>query len=287
MNYVLVVIATILIAVEISISKWYQAVEGPTAEKGLQFNALVGLFMAILFWAYAGFKIQFSLYSMIFASCIALFTMSYTLIGFKMLNAGAMSYYSLFLMCGGMLLPYVFGVIFLNEELNWMRIVGVIVITLAIILSNKMGGIGRWMLLLAVCVFVINGFVSVFSKCHQINTTYPMVDIPIFVMYSGIMKCLLSGIALLCFRMRLHRKIQVCSRKGVALAALFAVASGVGFVFQLIGAAEIPATVLYPMITGGSIVFSTVFGWLFFKEKVSRVTIISTSLCMVGTLLFL
>mgnify|MGYP003291970998 CR=1 FL=1 len=45
------------------------------------------------------------------ATCAAL----YSLIGFRVLKAGNMSVYSMFLMSGGMLLPYVFGVLFLDE----------------------------------------------------------------------------------------------------------------------------------------------------------------------------
>jgi multidrug transporter EmrE-like cation transporter len=56
---------------------------------------------------------------------------------------------------------------------------------------------------------------------------------------------------------------------------------------QLIGAAHLPATVLYPMITGGSMVFTAIAAWAAFGEKRSFYMILSIFLAMAGTLMFL
>ena len=56
---------------------------------------------------------------------------------------------------------------------------------------------------------------------------------------------------------------------------------------QLLGEKTLPATVLYPFITGGSIVFSSLAGVIFFKEKLSAKLIISVMLCFAGTVMFL
>jgi len=45
--------------------------------------------------------------------------------------------------------------------------------------------------------------------------------------------------------------------------------------------------VLYPMVTGGSIVFSALCGTIFYKEKITRTQWICIGLCVLGTLLFL
>jgi multidrug transporter EmrE-like cation transporter len=56
---------------------------------------------------------------------------------------------------------------------------------------------------------------------------------------------------------------------------------------QLFGAASLPATVLYPFVTGGSIVLSSLAGIIFFKDKLSKNVIASIILCFLGTILFL
>lgn len=62
---------------------------------------------------------------------------------------------------------------------------------------------------------------------------------------------------------------------------------GTSYFLQLYGAKSLPATLLYPFITGGSIVFSTMIGTVMFKEKISGKLLISVVLCFVGTILFI
>ena len=71
----------------------------------------------------------------------------------------------------------------------------------------------------------------------------------------------------------------------VLLAA--AAADGVSFMLQLNGAVKLPATVLYPIITGGSIVMTSLAGVVVFKEKLSVRQWVSVVLCLMGTCLFL
>ncbi|MBQ4559467.1 MAG: EamA family transporter [Tyzzerella sp.] len=66
-----------------------------------------------------------------------------------------------------------------------------------------------------------------------------------------------------------------------------AVVSGVSYMLQLIGAVNLPATVLYPIVSGGSIIFSTIAGMICFKERPNLYQKIGVVLCFVGTCLFL
>ena len=49
----------------------------------------------------------------------------------------------------------------------------------------------------------------------------------------------------------------------------------------------LPAVVLYPLVTGGSIILSTLSGMIFYKERLTAFQLISVAVCFVGTLLFL
>ena len=307
MNYILVLIATILLAFDFSISKKYQIIMGTSFPSGLFYNALNGLCTAFIFWGLCGFRAEFSLYSVIMAFLMSLFAMLYSLIGFQILKAGNMALYSLFLMSGGMLLPYLFGTLFLNEYLSIFRIVGVVLILAAIVLSNRGSfSLSGLQILFCVLIFVLNGLVSIISKCHQINTVYETVDSTAFVMYSGIGRFLLSTLALFFCKpeensdtpqtsqsspsekpWRSTMRTALSFRIPLVLIVCSALIGGVSYMLQLIGAKELPATVLYPMVTGGSIIFSAVCGRLFFKEKITTIQLLSILLCFVGTCLFL
>lgn len=286
LNYILIIIATVLLAFDFVLQKKYQAGEGADISAGLKFNALTGLFTALIFFALSGFKAEFSLFSIVLAFLMSLFGMLYVILGFKILKGNGMAVYSLFLMSGGMLLPYLFGVLFLNEPLTARRIIGVLIILLAVILSNKTKfKLKVSFFLLCLSVFILNGFVSIISKCHQINTTFNPVSSTALVMYSGIGKFIFSSVALLLYKSK--GKLSFSPKNTVFIVVGSALIGGVSYMLQLIGAKELPATVLYPIVTGGSIVFSALSGKVFFKEKLSSYQLTSIALCFVGTLLFL
>lgn len=298
MDYILVGIATLLLAFEFACSKKYQINEGTDISSGLKFNALSGILTVIVFFALSGFRFEFSLFSLIMAFAMATCAAVYSIIGFRVLKMGNMSVYSMFLMSGGMLLPYIFGLAFLGETINPFRIVGIIVILVAVILSNfgKMS-FKPSLLLLCLCVFLLNGCVSIISKCHQANDQleiirdFEAVSSTAFVMYSGLGKFVLSSVALLFCKKPKNavpkKKTFFASRLSFLIILGAAAIGGVSYMLQLIGAKTLPATVLYPMVTGGSIIFSSLSGLIFFKEKLSVFQIISVTLAFAGTLLFL
>lgn len=293
MNYLLVTFATLLLAFDFSLSKKYQSLEGASPISGLKFNAFIGLFTALIFFAISGFKFQFSLFSVILAFALALCGMLYSVLGFKILKNGNVAVYSIFLMSGGMLLPYIIGVAVWNEKINIYRIIGIIVMLTAVMLYNfKKGKTAKSQLLLCIAVFMLNGMVSIISKYHQINLIYEAVDSAGFVMYSGLAKCILSLILLLFYKdknayTKIKQKFAFKKSLGFYITIFSAIIGGVSYLLQLIGAKEIPATVLYPLVTGGNVIFSSIAGKVFFKEKFGKLQIISITLCFIGTFLFL
>ena len=70
----------------------------------------------------------------------------------------------------------------------------------------------------------------------------------------------------------------------VVLAAIF---DGCSFFFQQLGAAALPASVMYPLMTGGSIVLTALAGFLIFKEKPTRIALIGLAITFAATFLFL
>ena len=81
-NVLLVELATILLAVFTALQRIYQKQTGTAPATGLAYNALLGLFAAVLFWAMCGFKFEFTPYSAAIAAGEALLAIAYTLLGF-------------------------------------------------------------------------------------------------------------------------------------------------------------------------------------------------------------
>jgi len=284
MDYLLVLVATMCLAGEFAFSKKYQNLEGTDIVAGLRFNALAGSISAVVMFAAQGFRLEWSWVSLLLAFGMSACCMAYSIIGFRVLKAGGMALYSTFLMGGGMLLPYLFGVVFLKEVLTVPRIIGMIFVLAAVVMTNfRKEKIDGKLLLLCAAVFVLNGGVSIISKCHQVCTV-PVVSSSAFVMYSGLGKALFSGAALLICTKKDTKPMQGISAASVVGAAIIGSAS---YFLQLLGAKNLPASVLYPMVTGGGVIFSALSGRLFFREKLSASQIVSIVICFIGTLLFL
>lgn len=202
-----------------------------------------------------------------------------------------MAFYTMFLMTGGMVVPYVFGLLFLDEPFSFLRIIGLVIIIAAIVLSNfDMAKSSPKMIAICAVIFLLNGGCSVSSKLCQTPNPYGSVTPTEFVFMTGTIRFMLCGIALLVSK---HRDVEKETgekfefRNVLPIILCSAVVSGVSYMLQLIGAANLPATVLYPIVSGGCIIFSTIAGMICFKEKPNIYQKLGVALCFVGTCLFL
>ena len=65
-----------------------------------------------------------------------------------------------------------------------------------------------------------------------------------------------------------------------------AILTSVSYFLQLLCATYVPATVQFPVMSGGTIVFTALFGMICFKEKLSIRQALCLLLCIVSTIVF-
>jgi drug/metabolite transporter (DMT)-like permease len=285
-SYLMLVTAAVLLAVDFSLNKVYQKWQGTSLKAGLRFNALLGLCTAVIFWALDGFSLVFAPFSIIIAVAMSTLAITYNIMGFRIMKSGSMALYTLFLMTGGMTVPYVWGLLFLNEPFSIVKTLGLLVLIAAVTFSVSGNmKLDKKQLLMCIAVFFLNGFVSVLSKTHQIEANYTHVSATGFVMLTGLCKFLMAGWTLFTPK----EDAPKTSGKKLVFPLIIgsAAVGGVSYMLQLWGAMDLPATVLYPFITGGSMVCSTLADVLVFREKLSRKLLISVALSFVGTCMFL
>lgn len=303
MYYLLMLVGVIILAVNFSFQKLYQKHVGSSVVKGLFFNTLNGIITTVVFFFIhlAMFGIEgfyFSPFAIICATAMSAFCFLYVMFGFKMMKKGAMTNYTLFLMSGGMIIPYLFGIVFLGEFSTLsslqiaLRIVGLLLVVLGVVISNKTkekSGNVRTIILLGVLIFLFNGGGSVASKVHQLPE---FADIAAsttgFVFIQGLAQAILCSVALAVIGSKHNDELKAIPKfKSLGCAAGNALGSGVYVIIQLVCASKLPASVLFPMITGGTIIFSALAGRLVFKEKITKSALAGIILCFVGTMFFL
>ena len=290
-DYLPILLSVVLLAFGFILQKAYQKRSKDTIEGGIDFGIISAGFSIILLIVTSGFSISFTWFSAINAVMKSACCLAYTIIGFWIMKKGSVAIYMLFLMSGGMLVPSVWGWIFLDEEPRLMHILGLIIILVSIILNN----IGKEkfnvkVLLMCCAVFVLNGFVSVFSKLHQVNTTYDMVPTLDYTMLSMVASLAMSLVLKAVLSFKKATKVKAKRKFSwipIIIVAVYSVLCTFSSILQLEGAKNIPASMLYPMITGGSIALTGVFALIFFKEKLTVRGWISVVLCCAGTCLFI
>ncbi|MBQ7320353.1 MAG: hypothetical protein IJW97_09315 [Clostridia bacterium] len=304
--YLLVLVAVIGLAVNFSLTKIYQNRTGTGFRISVLFNVITGAFTAVVFFFINGFMNGFSFpitpFSLLMAVLMTLFCGSYTIIGFKIISMGDIAIYTLFLMLGGMMLPYFYGLLFLDEAFSPLRLIGLLLMIVSIVLSgtdNKSADekkkSSKLFFLLCAVVFCLNGCVSITSKIHQLPENAADAITPQgFVMLAAIVRVIVFSV--LYIGIRLHdKKLPPESRPapiritpgilGIVLAS--ALVDGVSYLLQLIGAAQLPATVLYPLVTGGSVILTALAGLLLFREKPGKRATVGIILCFISTFFFL
>jgi len=277
--------AVILTAIDFLISKLYQKNHGNTLISGLKFNFFVGLFSSIIFIIINNFRIEFSLYSCVLAVIMTITAIVCIVMGFTIIAQGKTAYYVFFKNIGAMVVPYAWGMLFLEEKPTLLNVSGLVLIIVSIFLMNSdMGKILFETIFLCLCVFITAGIVSIISKEHSINTQSVS---PIgYIILTSFVKIVFCG-GLLLFLKEKREKTKNKDKISLSvLTASSALVTGIAYMLQLIFAKDMPATLLYPVLTGGTIIASTVFARVIFKEKLSKKEIISIILCFVGTFMF-
>ena len=133
--YIIIILAVVCFTAQFGFTKSYAKEVKRTLANTLIMVAVTNFVGALLFLIVGGFKIQFSAVSLFWAVALASVMIPYFIIGVKVLSLGSLAIYSMFMMLGGMLIPFFYGVLFLKEELTLSKTAGTVLLSLFIVLQ--------------------------------------------------------------------------------------------------------------------------------------------------------
>lgn len=304
MAYVIILLAVFCFAGQFAFTKLYESSVKQTTVTSLVMLVFTGSIGTILYLLIGGFRLEFSSVSIFWAVMFALVMIPYYMIGIKVLSLGSLAIYSMFMMLGGMIVPFFYGICFLRESVSVSQIFGIILLTFFIILqaisqsdveeNKREGAIDRpkkkiLFFVLCLIIFFLNGLTGVIAKAHQISGE--AVDEISFTVISCALTVIFSLILLVLEFLRDHKEMcrQVRSTlkmKSIWTMMMIGATAYTGNFLHLLAANDVPASVQFPLVSGGVIVLSALVSFFAFKEKLTVKEWISIGGAFVSTILF-
>jgi len=238
--------------------------------------------------------------SFVLALSVAVLFITANFISVMVLSRGKLAVYILFTMLGGMMLPFLAGMLIWGENVTAFRIAGLALLTVSLLIPVFRKGGGRstkLFFLLCVCMFILNGLTCVVMKLHQVPSEAPRVDSQTFVMLYNLFGIPFNAAVWGVLR-RINRKARTAgsvrpdggkrfAAVNAAIIILCSVFISVAGMLQMLGALTVDASALFPMVTGGVMIFTALFGYIIMREKPGRQNAASIATAFFATLFFL
>lgn len=279
MYYALIVVAVVMFGACFACNDIYQKVRGNTVKVSIQFSALSAFAGLVVLLIVNKFKIEYTHYTLLMAFFQYLINVGFTFCSFKSLGVINLSLYSLFSMLGGMVLPFLQGILFYGEQMTVAKAICLVFIVVALLLTVERGEKSKGYIYYA-GIFTLNGMAGVISKLF-VESKYPKTSSAGFSILSCIVTVAISLIVLVLFFRKQETPKETVKSLG---AVLFNGATNrIANYVLLIALMHVEASVQYPMVTGGVMIVSTAISF-FGKNKPSIKEILSVALAFIGML---
>jgi drug/metabolite transporter (DMT)-like permease len=224
-----------------------------------------------------GFRVEFTPFTLLLAFMWSINSLVLSYCSFKAFEKVNLSVYSLFSQLGGMMLPFFAGVLLFDEKLTAGSVICFILVLISLLFTVKKGNGGSYLIYYA-GIFLLNGMSGVLSKWFA-AAPYEKTSSAGYSILSAAVAALLSAVVLLFIK---GNRIKL-SVRGATNMLGYGVLNKIGNFLLLIALAHLPASVQYPMVTGGVMICSTVICF-FTHQKPGKREIASLVLSFVGIL---
>ena len=248
-------------------------------------GALAGFIVLVLI---DGFSFTLTPFTLLIAVLNALNNMAFAFFAFRALDRINLSLFSVFTMLGGMALPFFQGILFYGEDITISKIVCVIFIVIALLCTVEKGEKKRGTVYY-IGIFVLNGMAGVLAKIYT-ESELPKASAAGFSAWSALSTALLSGVVwLILSRMQKRQNLDIPRTPRKALFQSFGIGALMGSINKVanfllvLSLVHVDASIQYPMVTGGTMIVSTIFS-CFGDKKPKKSEIISVCFAFAGML---
>ena len=280
MYYGLIILSVVMFGGGFALNNGYRRIRGSSIKISLQFSLIGGLAGMLILLSMNGFRVEFTPFTLLMSLLNTANGLILTYCGFKALGLINLSLYSVFMMLGGMLLPFLQGLLFFDEPMTLAKGICLLFILAALLLTLERGERKRGYIYYAL-VFLLNGMSGVLSKIFT-AAPYEKTSAAGYSILSAISSSVICAFLLLIF----FRKKDGTPRMGAIDTGLClgsCVLNRVANFILLIALLHVETSVQYPMVTGGTMIVSTLICF-FEKNKPKKRELFSVALAFFGML---
>ena len=315
MYYAMLIGASFLFGSQFMVTKAFEKNYGKTVRASLSFSLLYSLFAGVIFFIIklvsSGTVFNLNPFSLCMAFGLSLVNILSSAIGIKTLALGDIAVYSLFLMLGGMIVPLFAGIVFLKESVSVCNLIGVAIMIIALCLpvffgkKNKNAGEAQtdgdtkkktsvFFYVLCVFLFILNGLSSTLSKFNSVREGAALGAEFTFYTYGIQFVISLAAFALTTALGKSDKTQNEKKQPGILFrpvaigcGAAFGAVNGTAFLMSSVAAEHVVAVAQYPLITGATILFSSLLAFLFYREKPTALQLVQIVISLAATILFM
>ncbi len=274
--YILILIATVLFSCQFMMTQGFQKLNGSSFRTSIRFASQTSIVIAFAMLILSGFKLRFTPFLVIVALGHSVLAFTSSFCSIKALGTANLSVFSMFSMLGGMLLPFVYGIGFGGEKMTWGKGICCVLIVLALTFDRENFKSKAAAVKYYFAVFFLNGMNGVIAAF--ITHTEPGYNKQ---SYLALMNIFVFIITFIVYYVK-EKKPPIPRLAELKYSVSYGVCNGVANLMLLIALGHVNASVQYPIVTGGVIIFSTVAAALQ-KDNVKRRTIISAIIAFIAT----
>ncbi|MBR7133019.1 MAG: hypothetical protein IKD04_05750 [Clostridia bacterium] len=279
-SYGLLTCATIMFGFMFFFSDMFRKNYGSGLKPSLIVNLGGSAFGLLVLLLIKGFVFEFSVFALIMSMVSTVNNLLFSLCSLKALSKINLSLYSLFTMLGGMILPFLSGILFHNELFTLNKLICIIVIILALSLTVEKGKKSSGTLYY-MGIFVFNGMSAVIAKLYQ-ALPFSKISSAGYSILKTVVTILICAILLLFVK---GDKKKINWKVIVAMAGNGTLSHTANWLV-LVALYTLPASVQYPFITGGTMIVSTVISF-FGNKKPKPKEVFAVALSFIGILLLI
>lgn len=279
MNYLLLLVVVILVAAQNFIAKQYNIkakafniwmFSGMTTLGALSFFLINAGFQVAMVWEVLPFAVGFAL----FYGCAVVGSVLAVRKGMFSLSTLVSSY--------SLLIPTLYGIIYLNDPVGWIGYVGIILLIASIYLLNKKKEEVKfsvaWLIWVSVG-FIGNGVCSTVQKMQQLHfdggyknelMIYSLAMVTVFFMIMGV----ITG-------KELGKEAKATALYGLPKG----LANGVTNLLVMVLQGVLPTALLFPMISAGGIVIAFLLAVFLYRERLTKLQLVGYVIGTVSVIL--